>query len=56
LIIGTIRENLICANKDALEADIKEALTLAHADFVYSLEDGIDTYVGSSTVQNLSGG
>lgn len=35
MIIGTIRENLLLGNKDASEADIKEALLKANAGFVY---------------------
>jgi ATP-binding cassette subfamily B (MDR/TAP) protein 1 len=43
-------------NKDATEADIKEALQKANATFVYDMENGLDTYIGSSAVLNLSGG
>jgi ABC-type multidrug transport system fused ATPase/permease subunit len=56
LILGTIRENMIFANKNATENDIKLALKKANAGFVDELEQGIDSYVGSTTVQNLSGG
>ena len=38
------------------EAEIKEALESANADFVYQLENGLDTYVGSGSMLNLSGG
>lgn len=56
LVIGTIRENLLYGNKDATEVDIDRAVRLANADFIYTLEKGLETYVGSSTVLNLSGG
>ena len=56
LIIGTIRDNLMYGNKDATEDDLKTALDLADASFVYNLEKGLDTYVGSGSVLNLSGG
>lgn len=56
LIVGTIRENLLYGNSDASEADIEHAIKLASADFIYEQEKGLDTYVGSSTVLNLSGG
>jgi ABC-type multidrug transport system fused ATPase/permease subunit len=43
-------------NKDASEADIKRALGMASAQFVETMEKGLDTYVGSASVMNLSGG
>jgi ABC-type multidrug transport system fused ATPase/permease subunit len=43
-------------NKDASEADIKRALEMASAQFVETMEKGLDTYVGSASVMNLSGG
>jgi len=54
--LGTIKDNLLFANKEASKQDIIDALKKANADFVQSLAEGIDTYVGSSAVQNLSGG
>lgn len=56
LILGTIRENLMFGNKDATEEDIKCALEMASASFVETMEKGLDTYVGSASVMNLSGG
>lgn len=56
LIVGTIRENLLYGNKDANENDLERAINLANAQFIYTLEKGLETYVGSSTVLNLSGG
>ena len=56
LVIGTVRENLRYGNKDATDEDIKIALQKANATFVYDMENGLDSFVGSSTVLNLSGG
>ena len=56
MFVGTVKENLLYGNKDATDADIERAIKLANADFVYTMEKGLDTYVGSSTVLNLSGG
>ena len=43
LLSGTIRENLLLAKPDASEEELHEALHLAAADFVYELENGLDT-------------
>lgn len=56
LIIGTIRENLTYGKADATEAQMWEALEMANALFVKTLEHGLDTYVGTGSVLNLSGG
>lgn len=56
LILGTIRENLMYGNSTATEAQMQAALELASAQFVYSMEKQLDTYVGSGSVLNLSGG
>ena len=56
LIVGTIRENLSYGNSDATEEDIRYAIKQANANFIFEMESGLDTYVGSSTVLNLSGG
>jgi ATP-binding cassette subfamily B protein len=54
--LGTIRENLAYGKVDASEQDMRNALEQASAQFVYSMEKGLDTYVGSGSVMNLSGG
>ena len=54
MILGSIRDNMLFANKDATEVDINEALRKANAGFVKEM--GLDSYVGSTAVQNLSGG
>ncbi len=43
LMSGTIRENLLMADPEAGEERLKEVLHLAAADFVYELQDGLDT-------------
>jgi ABC-type multidrug transport system fused ATPase/permease subunit len=56
LILGTIRDNLLFGNKDATEEDMALSLKRADAGFVNDLENGLDTYIGSGSVLNLSGG
>ena len=43
LMSGTIRENLLLAKPDADEDELREVLHLAAADFVYDLQDGLET-------------
>lgn len=54
LFTDTIREN-VTLGRDFSEHEIRAALSMAHADFVSDLEDGIDTVVGERGV-TLSGG
>lgn len=56
MIIGTIRENLLFGNKDATENDLIKALYRANANFVFDFENKLDTFIGTSSVINLSGG
>ena len=46
LMSGTIRYNLLLANPDADEDQLREVLHIAMADFVFSLPQGIDTECG----------
>ena len=46
LFSGTIRENLLFGNPNATTAQMKEALHIAMADFVFELPEGIDTVCG----------
>ncbi|MBQ9164816.1 MAG: ABC transporter ATP-binding protein [Bacteroidaceae bacterium] len=46
LFSGTIRENLLFGNPNATTVQMKEALHIAMADFVFELPDGIDTVCG----------
>ncbi|MBR4826633.1 MAG: ABC transporter ATP-binding protein [Bacteroidales bacterium] len=43
LMSGSIRDNLLLAKPNATEDELREALHLAAADFVYDLQDGLDT-------------
>ena len=43
LLSGTIRDNLLMANENATEEEMREALTLSCAEFVFSLPEGLDT-------------
>lgn len=43
LLSGTIRENLLMGNIAASEEELREALHIAVADFVYDLPQGLDT-------------
>lgn len=44
LMSGSIRDNLLLANENATDEDMRVALLTACADFVYDLPDGIDTF------------
>jgi ATP-binding cassette subfamily B protein len=48
LFSGTIRENLLLGDPNADDARLKEVLTIAAADFVFNLPDGLDTVLGES--------
>ena len=56
MILGTIRDNLLYGNADATEGECEEALKRANAQFVFDLENGMDTFVGTAGVMNMSGG
>lgn len=56
LFTGTIKENILCAKPDASEEDIIAAAKKARIhDFIKSLPEGYDTYIGERGVK-LSGG
>jgi ATP-binding cassette subfamily B protein len=56
LFSGSIRENIAYGKRDATDEEIREAARLAGADeFIETLPDGYDTYVGERGVK-LSGG
>lgn len=46
LMSGSIRENLLLANPNATEVEMKEALVIAQASFVLELPQGLDTEIG----------
>ena len=51
----SIRENLLWARPDASDDELREALELASAEFVYSLPAGLDTVAGDRGVLLSSG-
>ncbi len=56
LFSGTIKDNILMGNKNASDEDIQKVLQLAHLDeFISTLDNGIDTYVGERGT-TLSGG
>ena len=56
LFAGTLRSNVLYGNPNATEAELDDALRLAHAaEFIATLPDGLDTQVGEDGV-GLSGG
>ena len=56
LFSGTVRENILYGKPDATEQEVIDAAKAAGAyDFIMSLENGFDTYVGERGVM-LSGG
>lgn len=46
LISGTIKENILLGNPSATDQEIKEAIHIAVADFIYRLPNGLDTVCG----------
>lgn len=46
LFSGTIRDNLLMGNPAATDDDMRRALSVAEAVFVYSLPNGVDTRLG----------
>ncbi len=56
LFSGTIRENILMGKPNATEDEINQVIKMAHLDeFLTTLENGIDTYVGERGA-SLSGG
>lgn len=55
LFSASVRENLLLGTPDASEDEIREALSLAQAEFAYDLPFGLDTRVGEQGL-SLSGG
>lgn len=56
LFSGTVRENLLLADKNATDSDIFRALRISQSEeFVSRLENGLDTVINEDS-KNLSGG
>jgi ATP-binding cassette subfamily B protein len=55
LFSASVRENIALGAVDATEAEVRQALQVASADFVYDLPWGLDTRIGEQGL-SLSGG
>lgn len=55
LFSASVRDNVLLGRPDSSEDELREALAIAQADFVYELPDGLDTKVGEEGM-SLSGG
>jgi len=55
LFSSSVRENVLMGRPDSTEDELREALSIAQADFVYDLPAGLDTLVGEEGL-SLSGG
>ena len=55
LFSSSVRDNVLLGNPDATEEDLKQALEIAQAQFVYELPDGLYTTIGEEGL-SLSGG
>jgi ATP-binding cassette subfamily B protein len=55
LFSSSVRDNVLLGNPDATEEDLKQALEIAQAQFVYELPNGLDTTIGEEGL-SLSGG
>ena len=55
LFSASVRDNVMLGRPDGTEADLKQALEIAQAQFVYDLPDGLETKIGEEGM-SLSGG
>jgi ATP-binding cassette subfamily B protein len=55
LFSASVRDNVLLGRPEASEADLKQALEIAQAQFVYDLPEGLDTKIGEEGM-SLSGG
>jgi ATP-binding cassette subfamily B protein len=55
LFSSSVRDNVLLGNPNATEEDLKQALEIAQAQFVYELPEGLDTTIGEEGL-SLSGG
>jgi ATP-binding cassette, subfamily B, bacterial len=55
LFSASVRENVLLGNPEASEDDLKQALEIAQAQFVYDLPEGLETRIGEEGM-SLSGG
>lgn len=55
LFSSSVRDNVLLGNPDGTEAELKQALEIAQAQFVYELPNGLETTIGEEGL-SLSGG
>ncbi|HRP98983.1 MAG TPA: ABC transporter ATP-binding protein [Terrimesophilobacter sp.] len=55
LFSASVRDNVLLGRPEASEDELREAISIAQADFVYELPEGLDTKVGEEGM-SLSGG
>jgi ATP-binding cassette subfamily B protein len=55
LFSSSVRENILLGNPSATQADLKQAIEIAQAQFAYDLPNGLDTTIGEEGL-SLSGG
>ena len=55
LFSSSVRDNVLLGNPDGTEAELKQALEIAQAQFVYELPNGLGTTIGEEGL-SLSGG
>jgi len=55
LFSASVRDNVLLGRPEASDADLKQALEIAQAQFVYDLPEGLDTKIGEEGM-SLSGG
>jgi ATP-binding cassette subfamily B protein len=55
LFSASVRDNVLLGRPDSTEEELKEALSIAQADFVFDLPEGLDTKIGEEGL-SLSGG
>ena len=55
LFSATVRDNVLLGRPEASDEELAEALSIAQADFVYTLPNGLDTMIGEEGM-SLSGG
>jgi ATP-binding cassette subfamily B protein len=55
LFSASVRENILLGREHSTEAELKEAINIAQAQFVYELPEGLETKIGEEGL-SLSGG
>lgn len=55
LFSSSVRDNVLLGRTDASDEDLRQALEISQADFVYDLPEGLDTKIGEEGL-SLSGG